>query len=65
MNPYPTCKTCRWWIAPPNIFIQGECSNPKLHTRDDDGANPIGYETRGIATGRDFGCIHHEDKCQP
>ncbi len=57
MNPYPTCKACRWWLSPPKPFTIGQCSNPKLYSNDSDGAaSDLGPNT--ISTGPEFGCIH-------
>ena len=59
-----TCKTCKYWGE------SHRCMAPHVVTSDEDepdadgvvACSNYGYGGGYLATGPDFGCIHHEGK---
>ena len=59
------CKTCRWWEKfSHNCY--GWCVHEKLQEdyKELDGAMGSVEHEHSVATGAEFGCIHHEEKTQ-
>ena len=62
-----TCKTCKHWTkrTGKNERVErGQCENEKLDDNfgelSSDGLSYEYYESGGIFTGPNFGCVHHE-----
>lgn len=60
-----TCKTCKWWDGSDSRDGMNYCSNDKLSERaiaSDCLTIWTDIGCPSIATGPNFGCIHHEQK---
>ncbi len=76
MSDINRCKTCRWWQREEDIpgsqsvFSHGKCTHLKVDYTStewidaDDSLTQWGMDAGyvDVATGPEFGCVHHESK---